>query len=97
VIPEAYIEALAEAFDLQGLKDAQSAVAINLATNAARTLEINLKRVDGRETSGIVVTSYEEKISFLAAVRAAIARKEGTILADASGTKSDFSHAHIDP
>lgn len=97
MIPEAYIEALAEAYDLAGLKAARDAVAINLATKASRTIEISLKRVDGRESSGINVTTYEEKINFLSAVRAAIARKEGKGLPESSGIKSDFSLNYVDP
>ncbi len=97
MIPEAYIDALAEAFELQDLKDARAAVAVNLATKAARTIEINLKRVDGRESAGVVCTTYEEKLHFLAAARAAIARKEGTTLPEAAGAKSDFSHSPVDP
>ncbi|MFK5923262.1 MAG: hypothetical protein QM496_13880 [Verrucomicrobiota bacterium] len=97
MIREAYIEALAEAYDLAGLKAARAAVAINLATKAGRTIEINMKSVDGRETSGISVTTYDEKINFLSAVRAAIARKEGKDLPESSGIKSDFSQTYVDP
>lgn len=94
---EAYIEALTEAFDLAGLKQARTDVALNLATRSARSLEINLKRTDGRETSAIVVATYEEKLAFLTACRAAIAKMEGTDLPELGGLRTDFSNQFVDP
>lgn len=93
---EAYIEALEGAFDLEALKAARREVAIALATAAENTLEISLKRSDGRETSAIRVTSYQERMAFLQAAKTIIDRAEGRGPGN-SGIKTTFAHHHVDP
>lgn len=96
MIHEAYLDALDGAFDLDALKEARTAVALALATGAKNLLEINLKRADGRETSAIVVTTYQERMAFLAAAKTLIDRAEGRGAAN-SGIKTDFSRVPVDP
>lgn len=93
---EAYIDALEGAFDIESLKQARNEVAIALATGAKNLVEINLRRTDGRETSAIAVTTYQERMAFLTAAKTLIDRAEGRGAAN-SGIKTDFSQVPVDP
>lgn len=94
---EAYVEALAESYTLESLREARTQVALNLASRAARSLEVNLKTIDGRTTSAIVVSTYQEKLDFLTAARAAIARLDTDGHLSGGGVKTDFSQSYVDP
>lgn len=92
----AYVNALADAFTLSSLREARTEVALALAARAARNLEVNLKRVDGRETSAIALSTYQEKLDFLTAAEAAIAKLDGGTV-PGGGIRTDFSQSYVDP
>lgn len=67
----------------------------SLRTRAKGILEVNSKTVDGRTTTGIVLSTVEEKHAYIAACRDAIAIKDDKAAPSNPRIQNDFSEGRV--
>ena len=91
------VKVFSEVYTVSELIAMRREIAQNIAARSREDVAITGVRREGRETQGVVLSTYEEKSHFLGVVEAAITMKKGGGAPASRGHYTDFSQAPVEP